>query len=252
MKCRSRQKDVTFASRSKRHIRGLRLNTAGHHGALLRELYARLPEDAHSQRCAEELAAPGCDSTMHIVRLPYAGRDWHMAGQGTSIFPGAPSSGAGSRATRTPCARSSKRPAGSLLCHGRHAARRARAGRHTNATPLRTPVNTCRAPVMGGPRCAAARRHGHLPFRLRRCCQAVAGSGISLRMGRFTQFFRVRHVLTVGGLCILQATGARGGRFQPASFFGLGQGGGDFLAQVHRLRRAVFLDTSVAGRRRGA
>jgi NTE family protein len=21
----------------------------------------------------------GCDSTMHIVRLPYAGRDWHMA-----------------------------------------------------------------------------------------------------------------------------------------------------------------------------
>ena len=73
----TRQKDVTFASRSKRHIADyVSTHTLQRK---LRELYAKLPDTAHNRQQTEELVALGCDSTMHIVRLPYAGRDWHMA-----------------------------------------------------------------------------------------------------------------------------------------------------------------------------
>jgi NTE family protein len=73
----TRQKDVTFASRSRRHlvdyVKTRRLQQK------LRELYGALPDKACSPCTASELAELGADSTLHIVRLPYAGHDWHMA-----------------------------------------------------------------------------------------------------------------------------------------------------------------------------
>lgn len=82
----TRQKDVTFASRSKRHIEDY---VSKHQMQLkLRELYAMLPAREQRQRDADELTALGCDSTMHIVRLPYAGRDWHMAAKDINFSKG--------------------------------------------------------------------------------------------------------------------------------------------------------------------
>ena len=82
----TRAKDVTFASRSKRHIEDyLRTHDLQHK---LRELYVALPEHAKSPEGVKELAALGCDSTMHIVRLPYAGRDWHMASKDINFTKG--------------------------------------------------------------------------------------------------------------------------------------------------------------------
>ncbi|MFA9216761.1 MAG: patatin-like phospholipase family protein [Sphingomonadaceae bacterium] len=73
----TRQKDVTFASRSQRHLEDY---VAAHQvRQKLRALYQALPDAAKTDDHARELAALGCDSTLHIVRLPYAGRDWHMA-----------------------------------------------------------------------------------------------------------------------------------------------------------------------------
>ena len=72
----TRQKDVTFASRSQRHIEDY---VAAHKmKQKLRELYKALPDDAKNAESAKELAALGGGSTLHIVRLPYSGRDWHM------------------------------------------------------------------------------------------------------------------------------------------------------------------------------
>ncbi|MDB5823377.1 MAG: patatin [Herminiimonas sp.] len=73
----TRQKDVMFASRSQRHIddylRTHNLRTR------MRALHALLPKSARSKASADELAELGCDSTIHVVRVPYSGRDWHMA-----------------------------------------------------------------------------------------------------------------------------------------------------------------------------
>lgn len=82
----TRQKDVTFASRSKRHIE----DYVSRHTMQrkLRQLYAKLPDSAQNRRETEELVALGCDSTMHIVRLPYAGRDWHMASKDINFSQG--------------------------------------------------------------------------------------------------------------------------------------------------------------------
>lgn len=73
----TRQKDVMFASRSKRHIKDYLSTYKLKHK--LRELHALLPEHAKTGTGTDELATLGCENTMHIVRLPYAGRDWHMA-----------------------------------------------------------------------------------------------------------------------------------------------------------------------------
>ncbi|MGK5026344.1 patatin-like phospholipase family protein [Janthinobacterium sp. RB2R34] len=82
----TRQKDVTFASRSKRHIEDyVNTHTLQHK---LRELYARLPDTFDNRQQAAELAALGGASTMHIVRLPYAGRDWHMAAKDINFSKG--------------------------------------------------------------------------------------------------------------------------------------------------------------------
>ncbi|MDB5932933.1 MAG: patatin [Massilia sp.] len=82
----TRQKDVTYASRSKRHID----DYVAFHGMQqkLRELYARLPDGQHREGDRARLAALGVDATLHIVRLPYAGRDWHMAAKDVNFSKG--------------------------------------------------------------------------------------------------------------------------------------------------------------------
>lgn len=73
----TRQKDVLYASRSRRHIdaylRGYRLRR------LVRTLRAKVPDHMLSEEELRELEKVGTDTTMHIVRLAYAGRDWQMA-----------------------------------------------------------------------------------------------------------------------------------------------------------------------------
>ncbi|MEC4718832.1 patatin-like phospholipase family protein [Noviherbaspirillum sp. CPCC 100848] len=73
----TRQKDVMFASRSQRHIdaylRGHKLRR------MVRMLRDKLPSDALSDEERRQIDAVGADSTVHIVRLAYAGRDWQMA-----------------------------------------------------------------------------------------------------------------------------------------------------------------------------
>src|SRR5450830_386366 len=73
----TRQKDVTFASRSQRHIEAYLKQYQLR--KLARELYERLPPDLRKPGDRKQLAELGADSTIHIVRLPYAGRDWNMA-----------------------------------------------------------------------------------------------------------------------------------------------------------------------------
>jgi NTE family protein len=82
----TRQKDVTYASRSKRHIDDY-VNTYQMQQKL-RQLYTRVPEAERSERDKQELAALGCDATLHIVRLPYAGHDWHMAAKDANFSKG--------------------------------------------------------------------------------------------------------------------------------------------------------------------
>jgi NTE family protein len=73
----TRQKDVTFASRSQAHIdsylRTNRLRSAA------RALYARLPPELQDSHDSKDLKALGKATTMHVVRLQYTGRDWNMA-----------------------------------------------------------------------------------------------------------------------------------------------------------------------------
>jgi NTE family protein len=82
----TRQKDVTFASRSTRHIEDY--TATYRRQSTLRELYARIPPDqrtADDQRALDQL---GCAGTLHIVRLPYSGRDWHMASKDVNFSKG--------------------------------------------------------------------------------------------------------------------------------------------------------------------
>jgi NTE family protein len=82
----TRQKDVMFASRSKRHIDDY--VSLHQMQAKLRELYALLPESEKNAERDAQLQALGCGTTMHIVRLPYAGRDWHMAAKDINFSKG--------------------------------------------------------------------------------------------------------------------------------------------------------------------
>ncbi|WP_343586087.1 patatin-like phospholipase family protein [Herbaspirillum sp.] len=72
----TREKDVTFASRSQRHIdaylKQYQLRRAAH------ELYKRLPPAMLTAADRKMMAELGADTTIHIVRLPYAGRDWNL------------------------------------------------------------------------------------------------------------------------------------------------------------------------------
>lgn len=82
----TRQKDVTYASRSQRHIEDYTVTHAMQRK--LRDLYARLPPGKRTAQDERELLALGCDATLHIVRLPYAGRDWHMAAKDVNFSQG--------------------------------------------------------------------------------------------------------------------------------------------------------------------
>jgi NTE family protein len=82
----TRQKDVTYASRSQRHIDDY--VSVHRMQQKLRELYARVPASEHSESDRAELKALGVGSTMHIVRLPYAGRDWYMAAKDVNFSKG--------------------------------------------------------------------------------------------------------------------------------------------------------------------
>ncbi|MRW94238.1 patatin-like phospholipase family protein [Duganella sp. FT80W] len=82
----TRQKDVTFASRSQRHLADY---VATHRmQQKLRELYRALPPEKRTPQQSRELEALGCDSTLHVVRLPYAGRDWNMAAKDINFSAG--------------------------------------------------------------------------------------------------------------------------------------------------------------------
>jgi len=82
----TRQKDVLYASRSQRHIdaylRGYRLRR------LIRTLRAKVPDHLLSEEELRELEKVGTDTTMHIVRLAYAGRDWQMASKDINFSKG--------------------------------------------------------------------------------------------------------------------------------------------------------------------
>lgn len=82
----TRQKDVTFASRSKRRIADY-VNTYRMQQKL-RDMYLRLPEGKRTLVDQQEMAALGCGTTLHIVRLPYGGRDWHMAAKDINFSKG--------------------------------------------------------------------------------------------------------------------------------------------------------------------
>jgi len=73
----TRQKDVMYASRSSRHIdaylRGHRLRR------MVRLLRDKVPEELLTAQERKEIDKIGNETTIHIVRLAYAGRDWQMA-----------------------------------------------------------------------------------------------------------------------------------------------------------------------------
>jgi NTE family protein len=82
----TRQKDVMFASRSQRHIENyLKTHEMQH---TIRELYARIPDKLKTSDDKKMMAALGCDTTIHIVRLPYGGQDWHMASKDINFSKG--------------------------------------------------------------------------------------------------------------------------------------------------------------------
>ena len=82
----TRQKDVLYASRSQRHIdaylRGHKLR------AMIRMLRDRLPPDTLSPEESAAVNDVGTDTTIHIVRLLYAGRDWLMASKDVNFSRG--------------------------------------------------------------------------------------------------------------------------------------------------------------------
>jgi NTE family protein len=82
----TRQKDVLYASRSRRHIdaylRGHKLRR------MVRMLREKVPDAMLSAEELEELNKVGTDTTIHIVRLAYAGRDWQMASKDLNFSKG--------------------------------------------------------------------------------------------------------------------------------------------------------------------
>ncbi len=82
----TRQKDVTFASRSKRHIDDYVAMCSARHN--LRALYKRIPPSRRNAEDEQAMRALGQDNILHIVRLPYSGRDWHMASKDVNFSKG--------------------------------------------------------------------------------------------------------------------------------------------------------------------
>jgi NTE family protein len=82
----TRQKDVTYASRSERHITDYVATQKLQRK--LQELRNRLPPALRTAEEDAELAGLGCDATLHIVNLRYAGHDWHMAAKDVNFTKG--------------------------------------------------------------------------------------------------------------------------------------------------------------------
>lgn len=82
----TRQKDVMFASRTRRHLDAY----VEHHKLqqTLRDLYKHFPAKLKSTMKPELLAAMGADNTLHIVQLSYAGRDWGMTSKDINFSKG--------------------------------------------------------------------------------------------------------------------------------------------------------------------
>ena len=82
----TRQKDVTFASRSQRHIENyLRTHQLRR---TARALYDKLPPEERSKSELKEFAGLADDSTIHLIRLRYAGHDWNMASKDVNFSRG--------------------------------------------------------------------------------------------------------------------------------------------------------------------
>jgi NTE family protein len=83
---RTRQKDITFASRSDRHIHTyLRMHNLRR---IVRAMHDQLSDESKRDAGLIELDKLGSDTTMHIVRLVYAGRDWNMASKDINFSKG--------------------------------------------------------------------------------------------------------------------------------------------------------------------
>lgn len=82
----TRQKDVMFASRTKRHLEAYVQNHKLQQ--TLRDLYKQLPAKLKNTIQPDMLAAMGADNTLHIVQLSYAGRDWGMASKDINFSKG--------------------------------------------------------------------------------------------------------------------------------------------------------------------
>ena len=73
----TRQKDVMFASRSARQVEAYqRLHRLQN---MVRSLYDALPASLQGSAGQSLLEEVGCNTTIHVVRIPYGGQDWHMA-----------------------------------------------------------------------------------------------------------------------------------------------------------------------------
>ncbi|MGS0742100.1 patatin-like phospholipase family protein [Glaciimonas sp. GG7] len=82
----TRQKDVTFASRSQRHIENyLRIHELRR---TARALYDKLPAAERSKADRKEFAGIADNSTIHVVRLRYGGHDWNMASKDVNFSQG--------------------------------------------------------------------------------------------------------------------------------------------------------------------
>ena len=70
------RKNLMFVSRSIRHIKDYinmhKLQRTA------RDLYEHLPSGQKNKADLEVSSTLGCDTTLHILRLSYAGRDWNM------------------------------------------------------------------------------------------------------------------------------------------------------------------------------
>lgn len=82
----TRQKDILYASRSQRHIEDYgRLHALRN---ALHAMHSKLPPRLRDEPAMRKLAASGCHTTMHIVRLRYAGQDWRMASKDINFSSG--------------------------------------------------------------------------------------------------------------------------------------------------------------------
>ncbi|MEN3293255.1 MAG: hypothetical protein V7642_2508 [Burkholderiales bacterium] len=73
----TRHKEILYASRSRSHIDNyLRMHKLR---GMVRSLRDKMPPGALSEEESREIDELGAETTMHIVELQYAGRDWQMA-----------------------------------------------------------------------------------------------------------------------------------------------------------------------------